>query len=87
MRFLDGLQESKLDPVTLLLCPARDGDINKNGAACLGDLQDQMVPYREVERHVAVETAPSEGEIDECPFPLYMFVFFGSGRTGELSEL
>jgi hypothetical protein len=47
------LHGGKLEPVGILLCPSHDGFFNNEGAAFLGDLQDQMVPFTDFERNVA----------------------------------
>ena len=64
--------------------PSHDGCFNNDGAGLLGNLQDQMIPFTDFERNIAVEPASSEGEFDECPFALC--VFFGFGRIDEAAE-
>ena len=68
----------------ILLCPSHNGFFNNEGAAYLGDLQDQMVPFTDFKRHVVEQPASSEGEIDECPFTLRLF--FDSCRTDKAFE-
>lgn len=73
VRFIDCLHGGKLEPVGIVLCPSHDGCFNTDGAALLGDLQNQIVPFTDFERNVAQQPTPSEGEIDECSFALCIF--------------
>ena len=67
---MDWLYGGKLEPVGTLLRPSHDGCFNNDGAASLGGLQDQMIPFTDFERNVAEQPASFTGELDECSVTL-----------------
>ena len=53
VRFMDWLYGGKLESMGMFPYPSHDGCLNDDGAAFLGDLQDQMMPFTDFERNVA----------------------------------
>jgi hypothetical protein len=68
----------------MFMCPSHDGCFNNDGAAFLRDLQNQMIPFADMERDVAEYPASSAREFGECSFTLC--VFFGCDRSDEVFE-